>query len=354
MACARPRHLRWQWTRAGTAAPPSRTAPRPEPATLAPRGEAWRGVARRGEAWRGVARRGATAGRFPTCGTDICVAGMPSEVAHEVTIGMNIAQTGVLFIKAEIASTGSSRRTMAHMWPRGLPSSTRASSSRPPVHCTPLATAHITPTATTPSELNPSSTSFSPSTPVRQRTTDDSRSTWSGGMSKAIWSSATTSTAAVIPALRGRRRSIGASRARTAAVLSTSALCSPHTPLTVPVVAVTAFVGSANRASCSGERTRRGAVGFILATREECETSDRAARSAAWGVTVRNHSGRGKKVSCPVRRKRSIFTLRASHDFPLTVSATRALPTPPAHHLTTSLTTHRVDTSALRAGGGCP
>ena len=48
-------------------------------------------------------------------GMSICVAGIPSELAHEETIGMNIAQTGVLFMKAEIASTGSSRRTIAHM-----------------------------------------------------------------------------------------------------------------------------------------------------------------------------------------------------------------------------------------------
>ena len=43
-------------------------------------------------------------------------------------------------------------------------------SSRPPVHCTPFATAHITPTETTPSDLKPFSASFSVITPVATST----------------------------------------------------------------------------------------------------------------------------------------------------------------------------------------
>ena len=93
-------------------------------------------------------------------------------------------------------------------------------SSRPPVHCTPFATAHITPTETTPSDLKPFSASFSVITPVATSTTTVSRSTWSGETSKAICTSATMTATAVIAADFGSFGSAGATSASAPPVAS--------------------------------------------------------------------------------------------------------------------------------------
>mmetsp|Transcript_44450 Transcript_44450/g.110622 ORF Transcript_44450/g.110622 Transcript_44450/m.110622 type:complete len:317 (-) Transcript_44450:140-1090(-) len=119
-------------------------------------------------------------------GMSIPLAGRPSDAVHCARIGIIIAQTGVLFMKAEIPIVASSIRSSATPYDEGLPSSTRAMSSSPPVVCTPFATAHITPTETTPSEEKPASASFIEITPAPTSATAASRSTCSGRPSSAI------------------------------------------------------------------------------------------------------------------------------------------------------------------------
>lgn len=147
-------------------------------------------------------------------------AGTLSERAQSRTIGIIIAHTGVLFMKAEITIVGTSIRSSAAPYPDGRPSRSFAMSSRPPVHCTPFATAHITPTETTPSDLKPFSASFSVITPVATSTTTVSRSTWSGETSKAICTSATMTATAVIAADFGSFGSAGATSASAPPVAS--------------------------------------------------------------------------------------------------------------------------------------
>ena len=77
------------------------------------------------------------------------------------------------------------------------------------------------------------------------------------GISKAICSSARTRMAPVTAAFRGSLSNRGASRARTAPVV-TSALWCAQMPVAVPVVAATAFVGTAKRALCKAERVKEG------------------------------------------------------------------------------------------------
>ena len=68
--------------------------------------------------------------------------------------------------------------------------------------------------------------------------------------------------APVTAAFRGSLSNRGASRARTAPVV-TSALWCAQMPVAVPVVAATAFAGTAKRALCKAERVNRGVEGFI-------------------------------------------------------------------------------------------
>ena len=147
-------------------------------------------------------------------------AGTLSERAQSRTIGIIIAHTGVLFMKAEITIVGTSIRSSAAPYPDGRPRRSFAMSSRPPVHCTPFATAHITPTETTPSDLKPFSASFSVITPVATSTTTVSRSTWSGETSKAICTKATMTATAVIAADFGSFGSAGATSASAPPVAS--------------------------------------------------------------------------------------------------------------------------------------
>ena len=124
----------------------------------------------------------------------------PTEPAHSLRIGIIIAQTGVLFINADMQQTAIVMRRTAASYPCGEPSKYLAMSWRPPVTWTVFATAHMTPTVTTPSAAKPLSASFVESTPVATSATTASRRTKSGGRSKAICTRATTRTAAVMAA----------------------------------------------------------------------------------------------------------------------------------------------------------
>mmetsp|Transcript_1344 Transcript_1344/g.2893 ORF Transcript_1344/g.2893 Transcript_1344/m.2893 type:complete len:215 (-) Transcript_1344:141-785(-) len=150
-------------------------------------------------------------------GISSCLDDTPRAAPHSTRTGKSIAQTGVLLRKAEMARTGSSMRKSVITRPCGLPSNTLAMSCSPPVHCTLLATALITPTATTPSERKPSSASFIVMTPVATNATTVSSSTCSAGASKDIWTSATTRATTVTPALRGNFGSTGSSIASASA-----------------------------------------------------------------------------------------------------------------------------------------
>ena len=198
-------------------------------------------------------------------------AGTLSERAQSRTIGIIIAHTGVLFMKAEITIVGTSIRSSAAPYPDGRPSRSFAMSSRPPVHCTPFATAHITPTETTPSDLKPFSASFSVITPVATSTTTVSRSTWSGETSKAICTSATMTATAVIAADFGSFGSAGATSASAPPVAS-SIFC------VLPSISGADVGFSATRCGCDAKFVR------------SCGRTWAAGRSAATTATAKRRT----------------------------------------------------------------